>query len=270
MIFALAAKFSLEPGVETLSNPKCWLSGAAYVEGVLEDGHEDDGEQPVELNDIKTAFLTSLYEYTHLPGRKAWIRMGVLARMAYSGGLHQVDGPKSVASLSEGEREERRYVWWAIWKLDTYSNCVASTPFLFDQDNICTFLVSTSVDDFTAGNIKPSTQTLLAAGSGPLTRMFDHLKFNDASDAQKIYIIVNCLLRESSTLRRQFALNATPAICDRFATLKNTCSYIRLAFPTWYLHPVRKMSPEESSVAHRQRLETLLQLHTFVFLCPFS
>jgi hypothetical protein len=195
--------------------------------------------------------------------------MGVLARMAYSCGLHQVDSPSNVAQISEGEREERRYVWWAIWKLDTYSNCIASTPFLFDQDNICTYLVSTSVEDFTAGNIMPSTQTLLATGPGPLTRMFDHLEFTDASDGQKIYVIVNCLLREASTIRRQLALNATPVICDRLATLKNTCSYIRLALPTWYTHPVRKISPEEKPAAHRLRLETLLQLHTLVFCGPF-
>jgi Fungal specific transcription factor domain len=255
----------VEPGVKALSNPKCWLSGAACPEGVLEDGVEGDGPQPVKLNDIKTAFLTSIYEYTHLPGRKAWTRMGVLARMAYSCGLHQVDSPSNSVQMSDGEREERRYVWWAIWKLDTYSNCIASTPFLFDQDNICTFLVSTSVDDFTAGNIMPSTRTLLAAGPGPLTRMFEHLKFTDASYGQKIYIIVNCLLREVSTVRRQLVLNATPTVCDRFATLKNTCSYIRLALPTWYLHPVRKISPAEEPNTHRLRLEILLQLQTLVF-----
>lgn len=103
-------------------------------------------------------------------------------------------------------------------------------------------LVSMSVDDFTAGNIMPSTQTLLATSPGPLTRMFDHLDFTDAVNGQMICTIVNCLLREASTIRRQLALNATPVICARLATLKNTCSYIGLALPTSYSHPVRNVS----------------------------
>jgi hypothetical protein len=264
LMFALSAKFSSEPGVMAMSNPECWRPETARHEKVWDQVVDNDEAQPITLNDVKTAFLQSLYEHTHLPGRRAWTRIETLARMAYSCGLHQIDSPSNVAQISEGDREERRFIWWAIWKLDSYSNCIASTPFLLHQDNMCTFLVSTSVDDFTAGNIMPSTQTLLATGPGPLTRMFDHLDFTNTADGQKIYIIVNCLLREASTIRRQLAFNATPAICDRLAILKNTCSYIRLALPTSYSHPVRNVSLGEVPAAHRLRLEVLLQLHMLV------
>jgi hypothetical protein len=270
LMFALSAKFSSEPRIRAMSNPSCWQSETARHEKVWDEVVDRGDAQAITLNDVKTAFLQSLYEYTHLPGQRAWTRVGTLARMAYSCGLHQVDSPSNVAQISEGDREERRFIWWAIWKLDSYSNCIASTPFLLHQDNMCTFLVSTSVDDFTAGNIMPSTQTLLATGPGPLTRMFGHVNFTDAADGQKIYIIVNCLLREASTIRRQLALNATIAICDRLATLRNTCSYIRLALPTSYSHPARNVSLGEVPAAHRLRLEVLLQLHTLVLCCVLS
>jgi hypothetical protein len=69
--------------------------------------------------------------------------------------------------------------------------------------------------------------------------MFDHLSVTNTADGQKIYIVVDCLLREASTIRCQLTLNATPAICDGLATLKNACSYLRLALPASYSHAVR-------------------------------
>lgn len=97
LMFAFSAKFSSEPGVMAMSSPDCWRSETARHEKVWDRVVDDDEAQPITLNDVKTAFLQSLYEYTHLLGRRAWTRIGTLARMAYSYGLHQVDSPSNVA-----------------------------------------------------------------------------------------------------------------------------------------------------------------------------
>lgn len=218
-------------------------------------------ERPVTLDDIREAFLTTFHEYSHLPGRKAWAKMGVLARMAQGYGLHKIDSPRSRLTLAEDEREEQRQIWWSIWKLDTYSNTVASTPFLLDVENMCTFLPSTSIEDFTAGRIGPSSQILLNPGPGYIETLFSAIQLEDAIGGQNLFIVVNSLLREASAYRRRLMLNPSASILDGLAAVANSCSYVRLGLSSSYSHPSRNFMTNETPAAHQQRLETLIQFN---------
>lgn len=123
---------------------------------------ENDYSSPISLEDVKTSFLLTLYEYTSFPGRKAWMRVGNTVRAAISAGLHRLDQPNRCL-VSEAEIEEQRFTWWAVWRLDSSINILASSPFDIEARDIHTALPSTSAANFTCGIITPCSSDYLPA-----------------------------------------------------------------------------------------------------------
>ncbi|OBT63479.1 hypothetical protein VE03_08093 [Pseudogymnoascus sp. 23342-1-I1] len=212
------------------------------------------------LDDIKTACLLAIHEYTNYPGRKAWMYVGNAVRLSLASRLHQIDIRGNSCGLSDADREEWRFVWWAIWKLDSTINVTAVMPFGIDCHTIGSALVSTTVADFTNGITKQSTGTLLDTDSAKSWRAVREMQSRDPGDGFNIHLLAVSLLRGVSQCQQRLYANSTPEEIARMMALRNTFSCMRLALPAWYFNAAKH--PSEQFHSHRHRLETIIMFHT--------
>jgi len=221
-----------------------------------------EGNGTLTLDDVKTACLLALYEYTTYPGRKAWLSAGRLARLSYGLRLHQIDCPSSI--IPDEEREEWRFVWWAVWRLDSTINVIATTPFGIDSQSIGTALVSTSVADFTSGIVKKSTQTFLQTDPVRGWEVVQELQSLDPGDGSHVYLLGVALLRGVSLCQQRLNTNPAADQLSNMVCLKNAFLHLRVVLPSWYFSTERQST--ERADSHRRRLETLIMLFTWVLL----
>lgn len=259
--YAVSSKFAPPEEIHTLLGSSCstpWESFARIAEREIQE--QEDKNTYISLNDVKADVLLTLYEFTSFPGRKAWITVGTLVRMALAIGLHRVDCDIQNTNLTEFEREEHRFVWWAVWKLDSAINTLTGSPFGIDSHSIGTALASTSIADFTAGIVSKTKLQFLPTDSSRSWRSAQELLATDTEDGMNMYLLAVCHLRTVTLCRQRLHANTTPELIRHFIVLKNTFSCMRLSLPEWYFNPSRHSALETQS-SHRGRLETLLILH---------
>ncbi|KAI9835128.1 MAG: hypothetical protein M1819_002497 [Sarea resinae] len=259
-MLALASRFIPVTDVPALLGslyPAPWDDFARLAERQMQD--QEDKNTPILLNDIKAFALLTLYEYTKFPGRRAWMMVGNLVRMALSIGLHCLDSGQQSLSLSDFELEEHRFVWWTVWNLDSAINTLTGAPCGIESDNTSTALVSTSVADFTAGKSTQSTQQFLPVDSERIWKSAQQLLNNDTEDGTNMYYLAICHLRHVMAFRRRLYTNPTPQSARHLTVLRNSLSYMRLSLPSWYFEPARQLLLETPD-KHRLRLESLLIL----------
>ncbi|KAF9895306.1 hypothetical protein FE257_000210 [Aspergillus nanangensis] len=215
---------------------------------------------PITLIDVKVACLLALYEYTKSPSRQGWVLVGNAVRLALMAQLHQVDCLDSRASGSPGEMEEWRFVWWTIWRLDCTVNVTACTPFGIDRQMIGTNLVTTTVEDFTAGNVE--------AGVSIFPEM-DPVKFwtspagpqlCDAGDGFNTHLFATSLLRAVSECQQRLNIKPSEDEIKRIAELDDILSSVHCILPDSFFHSRRQET--EGVHSHRLRLETIVMLNT--------
>ncbi|KAH8594577.1 fungal-specific transcription factor domain-containing protein [Bisporella sp. PMI_857] len=222
----------------------------------------NDSSTPISLGDVKTLFLLTLHEYTSFPGRKAWMRVGNTVRAAISAGLHRIDQPNhcSMSLISEAEMEEWRFTWWAVWRVDSSINILASSPFNIETRDIHTALPSTSVANFTCGIITPCSADFLPADAIRPWRSIQDLQWILSKDSLYFYLHTVSYNREAMTCRRRLYLNPTLELMSEFNDLKQAFPYLRAALPCPFLSGARQPTGETID-EHRRRLETLILLH---------
>ncbi|KAF2964013.1 hypothetical protein GQX73_g9565 [Xylaria multiplex] len=97
------------------------------------------------LDSFRLECLLAYYEFHQFPGFSSWMRISRLARRAYSVGVNQIDNPELCSAFdrtitTEDEIEDWRYLFWAIYCLDSYSNISVGTPFVVELESINTAL----------------------------------------------------------------------------------------------------------------------------------
>jgi hypothetical protein len=259
-MFAVSARFVPEADMiqhfGQVSTP--WEKFAEVSHRQSRDQHNGNG--PICLDDIKTAALLAIYEYTTYPGRKAWMYVGNVTRLALCARLHQIDSQRVLTSLSNTEREEWRFVWWVIWKLDSTINVAAFSPFGIDCQSIGTAMVSTTVADFTNGIVNPSTNTLLETDPVKSWKSIRETLAIDPGDGFNVHLVTTMLLRAVSQCQQRLDANCTNEEIQRLMALRNTFSCMRLALPGCYFDGSK--GPGEGFYAHRHRLETIVMFYT--------
>ena len=258
-MFAVSSRFVPMPDINRVFGPfvSPWDDFARASD--QQSHHRLESNEPIYLNDIKTACLLALHEYTTYPGRKAWMYVRRVVAISIGARLHRVDCVKHPLHLSNVEREEWRFVWWTVFRLDSTINVVAVTPFALDSLSTRTALVSTSVVDFTNDNIHESTQTFLPTDPLKSWSMVHELQCIDPGEGSHIYLLAVSMMRAVSEcfLRRQSI--STPEIQSCMESLRSTFSCFRLALPGWYFDATRQLA--ELPEAHLRRLETLIMLN---------
>ena len=272
-MFALGSRFVPESEIlqtfgQDFPEPWTYLARLSFRNSRFNE--ENDIHTEMSLNDVKTSFMLTLYEYTSFPGPKAWMRVGTTVRAAMAAGLHQLDLPDNwrFISLSEAEKEEWRYTWWAVWRVDSSINVLAYSPFGINTCNIHTALPSTSVADFTNGIIGPSSGEFLQADPITAWKSLKDLHLALSKDSLSIYFQTVSYNREAMTSRQQLRVNATPDLIKTFNNMKNINPYLQMVLPHSFFNGVRRTNGETVD-QHRQRLETVVLLHMSVFMVMF-
>lgn len=215
----------------------------------------------IDLNAAKKECLLTVYEYIQFPGHEAWSQAGRMTRTAIGCGIHQIDSPKMKCDMTEDEREECRFVWWTVYKLDAIFNGIALTQLGINDDLICTFLPSTSIEDFTADLLRPSAKERLQTGPRGFEQVLRHNGPDQDVDCERIYIRLTALTRQSNVLRCLLGLNSRTEHRDQLSNIASACHLIQSSLPGWFHGPARRMEPEETPHQHRRRLEMLLQFN---------
>jgi hypothetical protein len=267
-MFALSARHSSNDEVLKHSGGHSYLAGDIFARRAkMAKSNDEDRDWPITLDDLKTSFLLCMYDYTTSPGRKAWASAGNVVRMAYELGLHQIDTPTrdgidSAGTLSELIREEQRHVWWCVWKLDAWVGIAGATPFIVDDQTICTALVSSSPAELADGKIGPTSSMFLNSDMGKSWNLMKDLQTssNDAKGGN-MFIVANALMREIATIRILQLHVPNKAVEDRQVIAANALSSLRLCLSPWFSQSVRNTSEGETTFQHQKRLEVLIQLH---------
>jgi hypothetical protein len=185
---------------------------------------------------------------------------GTAVRLALLARLHQVDCEGSLASLSDAEQEEWRFVWWTVFKLDCSVNVASVTPFGIDTETIATALVSSTVEDFTAGRVALSSKFIPEMDPGKSWTSVLELHLRDTGDGLNTHLLAVTLLRAVSQCQQSLNASPGPGEIGRVATLYNIFSSLHLALPPWFFNPNKRS--REQFHAHRLRLETIIMLDT--------
>ena len=262
-MFALSARHSSENEVLKHSQGHSYLAGDIFARRAKTTiANNEDSDKPITLDDLKTTILLCVYDYTSNPGRKAWISAGNVVRMAYELGLHQIDTPTrdevgSVSALSELAKEERRHIWWCVWKLDAWVGISGGTPFVVDEQVVCTAFASSSSMELADGKVGPSSQMFHNSNVGKLWCLMRDLQTSNEAKGDNMFIVANAIMRETAIIRALRSHSSTKAFEDRHIIAINALSAIKLSLPPWF----RNIISGETAFQHQKRLEVLIQLH---------
>lgn len=223
---------------------------------------EVDRNCPVELNDVKTACLLALYDYTSAPTRRAWLLVRDAMSLALAARLHEVDSLDSLGEFSDSEKEERRFVWWTVWKLDCTVNVATVTPFGIDCRMIGTALVSTTVENFTADVLGPIVPVIPEMDPVKSWSSIVAPNLQDTGDGFNTHIYAVSLLRAVSECQQRLNAKLCPEEIARADSLNRILSSLHLVLPECFFSPTKRLMEEEH--VHRLRLETNIMLNTYV------
>lgn len=243
-----------------------WKS-LAFASRQLGRRHDDENaDARITLDDVKTAFLLALLEYTNFPGRRAWLRVGHAVRLAISARIHCVDIPNHPSSSSHTaeEQEERRMVLWAVWRLDTSINILAGTPFSLDTLDISTALPSVSTATFTYSSIPPSLKDFLPETPSKPWHTLQDLLRNLSREAPIMYYDAVSYNREAVIRRRRLRFNPTLELMREVKDFKKVLPFLKEVLPAFFSPTI---DPSQETVErHRTRLETLVLLQMYALL----
>jgi hypothetical protein len=222
---------------------------------------DNESDAPMTLEDIKTSFLLALHEYTSFPGRRSWMRIGNTVRVAIAAGLHRIDerGNTTTSLMSHEEREERRWTWWQVWRLDSSINILAGSPFNIEICDVHTFLPSSSAAVFTAGDIPTSPRDFLPADATMPWKSIQDLQHAISTDSPNFYYQTVSYNREAAICRKRLYLRPTPELASQIKKFQQMLPYLKLALPQYFFSGAR-LPGQESTDTHRQRIETLVLL----------
>lgn len=256
-MFALAARFSVQAQLSRIQDIETWTNLLASSDLALSPNPPDD----ITYNMVKTRCLTAIFEYSQSPSLKAWMEAGHMTRAAIGLGLHTLDRIGRPDIFTEAELEERRFVWWTVWKLDCCFNGIALTPLGTDDSIMRTYLVSTTPEALTRGEIAPCSRSLLDATLPGIESSLHEMCSDTVVDVGRVGMYINALLRATHVLRARLAIQPKPGYDEKLAQISSMCSNLREMFPKWLFDPSRNIERGESPPEHRDRLGVLLEFN---------
>lgn len=218
------------------------------------------------LDELRKACLLAFYEFHQFPGQQAWMRTSKLIRMAYWIGLDQFDVGQGRFSgrdlLNEVEVHDWRLLWWCMYRLDSYTNLAAGTPYLIEEATMHVTLPETLKTVISPAQRPETSSMFLSKQLDCLWKIIpsvDSLSGNTASFNLHI-ITVTAMRQVGRSLRFQIAQQAYSSSNDP-ADLQQQLALLRLALPSNYLNPMRNILDEESPLLHHQRLVSVFHLY---------
>jgi hypothetical protein len=240
----------------------------ACIDLMLSSGslQEDMLSDVPSLDQFRKACLLAFYEFHQFPGRQAWMRISKIIRMAYWIGLDHLENLRISlphwCEMSQHELEDWRLVWWCVYRLDSYANLSAGTPYLIDETLVNTSLIRDQPLD-SLEESQPGRQGQLYLPRQP-DRLWELLSAI-ASDSQQtslfnIHIITATATRQVGRVLR-LIMPGQQGETDAYLTdLERRLSSLRLALSTNYLNPMRNAFTHERASEHHARLVNVFHL----------
>lgn len=212
------------------------------------------------LDIVRTACLLAVHDYFSCPNPRSWMSVSTATRLAIVTKLHQTDSPGVATGLSDAAKEDCRYVWWTIWKLDTTISSISMTPFAIDGACIGVAVPTSTVEDYTNDLVQPSALYFLETESSKCWKAFQDVQSKALDHAFNMHLVAVLFLRGVSQCQQRLQTRPNPVLVGEMMGLKNAFSCIRLALPSEFWGGSK--SVDEDDYAHENRLETLIMLYT--------
>ncbi len=221
------------------------------------------------LDEMRKACLISFYEFHQFPGHQAWEKVGKLVRAAYWMGLDRLDDPDRPAvsqqkaghnwdgfTLRDEDRDDWRMLWWCIYRLDSYANFAAGTPYMVHEDLAATELLR---------NPQHARCLFLHSELDKLRQLVSPIA--EASDSTKLFNLHLVTIATMRSVKRGFqqrvgSRRQTDNVnIEKSASIERQLNALRLTLPANYQNPMRNALAGESKLDHHSRLVTVLHLH---------
>lgn len=222
------------------------------------------GDSPT-LDQMRKAYILAFYEFHQFPGDQSWMRIGRLTRVAYRVGIDKLELlPRFYpdwAVISKAEMQEWRLLWWCIYKIDSYTNLAAGTPYLIDKDFINTALVMSHSSTLSSNREVGGSQTVyLPASSESLWEVIPAITADQGTFLANIHIVTVTAMRDVALVGRIHYLRSSADTVEAFSEAGRQLSALRLALPFGWLNTDRNALAGESQSNHHARLATIFHL----------
>ncbi|KAH8700988.1 hypothetical protein BGW36DRAFT_357621 [Talaromyces proteolyticus] len=223
------------------------------------------------LDVFRQACMLAFFDFHQRPGLQSWMKVGQLTRHAYRQGLNQIENPDTCAiyqfphTIAE-DIEEWRRAWWFIYTLDSYSNIMASTPFLIELDGVHTALIGQESESTSDEGLEKSERAFLASEPDQLWKTMQTIVANGNELNANIHLITTTILRMAAKLSLLRKQNPSEDLFRRIESLKGHISAVRLAMPLRYMKPTRDVIINETKERHHERLVCILHIHAALLM----
>jgi hypothetical protein len=223
------------------------------------------GDSPT-LEQMRKAYILAFYEFHQFPGDQSWMRIGRLTRIAYRLGIDKLERLPTFypdwAAISNDELQEWRLLWWCIYKIDSYTNLAAGTPYLIDKDFINTALMMSHPRTLSSnGRADDSKTVYLPTSSQGLWEVIPAITSDPGTFLANIHIVTVTAMRDIALVGRIYFLREhTGTVEEAFREAGRQLSALRLALPFGWLNTDRNALAGESQSNHHARLVTIFHL----------
>lgn len=223
------------------------------------------GDSPT-LDQMRKAYILAFYEFHQFPGDQSWMRIGRLTRIAYRVGIDKLELLPTFypdwAAISKAEMQEWRSLWWCIYKIDSYTNLAAGTPYLIDKDFINTALMMSESNVASSnGESTESEVVYLPTSSQGLWEVIPSLTSDPETFLANIHIVTVTAMRDVALVGRIYFLREHMGTVEEvFKEAERQLSALRLALPFGWLNTDRNALAGESQSNHHARLVTIFHL----------
>lgn len=223
------------------------------------------GDSPT-LDQMRKAYILAFYEFHQFPGEQSWMRIGRLTRIAYRLEIDKLERIPTFypdwAAISKADLQEWRLLWWCIYKIDSYTNLAAGTPYLIDRNFINTALMMTQSNTSASnGKSNEPKAVYLPTSSQGLWDVIPALTSNPDTFLANLHIVTVTAMRDIALVGRiYFLCEHTGTVEEALNEAGRQLSALRLALPFGWLNTDRNALAGETQSNHHARLVTIFHL----------
>lgn len=180
--------------------------------------------------------------------------------------MHQLENPDHCALLDNptryDEKEDWRRLWWTIYCLDSYSNVTAGTPLIVELSSVRTALPM--FHDFQTTEIRcnPAQPVFLPGDTADMWEIMRVLTTCGEPHEFDMHVVMASLINEAATCLRLVRQNPSKALGNRIKAFEDHHTAARLALPSNYLDPGRRVYTGETGLQHHARLYNIILMHS--------
>ncbi|CAG8457062.1 10184_t:CDS:2, partial [Cetraspora pellucida] len=235
----------------------------------------DNDYDRAHVTTVQALVLLSIREHGTGQDTRAWIYAGMATRMVQSLGMHRNNEKWHSITLSPGEKEEQRRIFWNCYILDRIPSSYLGRPLAIDEKDVDAALPSEhEYDEFESFSFKmghaisiiSSPDTTNNNDKTPIQVNKESKKLNSAHIMSRF----NCLIRLCE-IKGRILQNIYGIKCNQASVSDSVISILESSLRTWFvtLPPDLQCNPDQNFddfdlltlALHMKYYETLILLH---------